>query len=213
MIWKLLKFELFFSSRNHHLIRSALYMQVLALIVFSFIFDSKDLGEHAKLMIGYSGLIFSAMILPHYWIKSEINDGFIETLLSITSAFQIIMVKNLCLNICMIISAFIMICMLFFVFNLGIYECSYLLLAMIFTIEHLASLLVLTNILHAYFKRNTNLIIAVIMPLIVPHIIISFMGFESLKFDFILILIGLNMIMVTVTLVLSVYLLKHLYNY
>lgn len=211
MIWKLLKFELLLSSRSHHIIRSALYMQILSLIIFAFIIESKDLSNHIKLMIGYSGIIFASMIIPHYWIKSEVGDGYLETLLSITSPFHIILVKNLSLNICLIISSLIPILAMMFMFNLDFASCLYLLIAIIITIEHLASLLVLTNILHAYFKRNTNLIISVIMPLIIPHIIITFIGLETLTLDFIFILLGMNMILVTITFLLSNYLLKHLY--
>jgi ABC-type transport system involved in cytochrome c biogenesis permease component len=188
-------------------------MQILTLVIFSFIIESKDLSSHIKLMIGYSGIILASMTLPHYWIKSDLNDGYLETLLSITSSFQIIMVKNLCLDICLIASAIMPIFFMMIIFDLSVYECIYLLIAMILTIEHIASLLVLTNILHAYFKRNTNLIISVIMPLIIPHIIISFMGLEFLKIDFLLMLFGMNMILVTITFLLSNYLLKHLYNF
>lgn len=213
MIWKLLKFELFLSNRSHHLIRSAVYMQILTIIIFAFIIESKNLTQHIKLMIGYSGIIFASMILPHYWIKSEIKDGYIETLLSITNPFQIIIVKNLVLNICLITSAVVPIISMIIIFDLDIIHAAYLLVAIILTIEHLASLLVLANLLHAYFRRNTNLIISVIMPLIFPHMIISFIGLESLKIDFLLILLGMNMIFVTITLMLSNYLLKNLFDF
>ena len=213
MIYKLLKFELKTSNRAHHILRSSIYMMLLSILMFSITIPKEHISEELNMLICFSSLIFTFMITPPYLVKSDLNDGFLETSLSIFSPLQIILAKYLSLVLNLMISIFVILPIIMLVFNIALEPLIYLYSLMILTIFQIAGIIVFINILHAYFKKNTNLLISLILPIILPTIIISSIALSSLKIDFLMILLGLDLIMIPLIFCLSHYLLKNLYNF
>ena len=89
----------------------------------------------------------------------------------------------------------------------------FLLVIIMLILVQVIAIVLLGNVIHAYFRQNTNLILAIIIPLIIPSLIIASMGVSSFKIDFVFILLGMDMIFVPVILVLSSYLCSSLYEF
>lgn len=212
MILKLAKFEFKTSNRSHQILRSSIYMMLLSLLMFSMIIPKDILSMELKLLISFAGLIFTTMIVPPYLIKSDLNDGFLETILTIYNPFQIIMGKYIALVINLALSCLVMAPIIMLLFQIPLIELAYLYGLMMLTIMQISIILVFVNILHAYFKRNTNLLISLILPLILPSIMIASLALSTLKIDFLMILLGIDLIFIPITFYLSTYLLKNLFN-
>lgn len=212
MILKLIKFEFTLSNRSHHMIRSILYMMLLSLLLFSLTIPKEILSLQIKMLICFAGLIFTSMIIPPYQVKSDLQDGFLETILTIANPSVIIMAKYLAIVLNMILSSIIIMPVIMLIFQIPKTELIYLYSLMMLTIMQISIILVFVNILHAYFKRNTNLLISLILPFILPTIMISSLAISSMNKDFLMILLGIDLIFIPITFYLSSYLLKNLFN-
>lgn len=171
------------------------------------------LTSQIKMLMCFWGIIFTALIIPHYLIKIDLQDGILETLLCAVSPVKILLAKYLALTISIIISTIISMIFISLFFALSSSEIIYLLLLMLLTIFQISAFVILGNIVHAYFRRNTNLLIALILPLIIPTLIIGATALETLNFDFIMILLGVDIVIVPIIFFLSSYLLANLYDF
>jgi len=77
-----------------------------------------------------------------------------------------------------------------------------------------AALSVLIGCVDSYFRSNTEIISAIIFPLILPGIIISGLMIHDRSQDdlYLTILLGIDLIMIPITLLLSAHLLKNIHN-
>jgi heme exporter protein B len=213
MIFKLLKFELLIYNRSYHIIQNNIYMLLLSSIVFSMILPEQFLSNHVKMLMCFFGVIFASLSIPHYLVKIDAQDGSLETLISTISPIKIFAAKYLALTISLIISAAISMCFICMFFSFSSQSIIFLSLLMILVIFQMAALIMLGNIVHAYFRRNTNFLISLILPLIIPTLIIGRAALETLNFDFIMILLGINMVIVPIIFFVSSYLLANLYDF
>lgn len=212
MIFKLAKFEFKTSNRSHQILRSSIYMMLLSILLFSIIVPKNIMNMEVKLLICFAGIIFTSMIVPPYLVKQDLSDGFLETISTIYNPYQIIMAKYVALSLNLILSCAFIVPIILLLFQIPFKELIYLYSLMILTIFQISIILVFVNILHAYFKRNTNLLISLILPLILPSMMIASLALSTLKIDFLMILIGIDLIFIPLTFLLSSYLLKNLFN-
>lgn len=187
-------------------------MMLLSLLLFSIIIPTEILEPEIKLLISYSGLIFTIMIIPANIIKSDLQDGFLETISTLYSPYQIVTAKYLALILNLILASLMVMPIIILLFQISLPDLIYLYSLMILTIFQISIILVFINLLHAYFKRNTNLLISLILPMIIPTIIIASLALSSMKIDFLMILLGIDLILIPITFLLSTYLLKNLFN-
>lgn len=212
MIFKLVKFELKTYNRSHQILRSSIYMMLLSLLLFSIIVPKEILSMEIKLLICFSGVIFTTMIVPPYLVKQDLSDGFLETISTIYSPYQIIMAKYIALILNLILGSVFTLPVILLLFQIPQKELLFLYSLIMLTILQISIILVFVNILHAYFKRNTNLLISLILPLILPSMMIASLALSNLKIDFLMILLGIDLIFIPLTFLLSSYLLKNLFN-
>jgi heme exporter protein B len=213
MIYKLFRFELLASNRSYHLIRNNIYMLLLSSIIFSMILPEQFLTQHVKMLMCFFGVIFASLTVPHYLVKIDLQDGLLETLISTIPSKKIFLAKYLALTFSLLISAFLAMIFISIFFAFSLQEVVYLLFLICITIFQIAALIMLGNIVHAYFRRNTNMLIALIIPLIIPTLIIGALGIETLNFDFIMILVGIDLIIIPIIFFLSSYLLSNLFDF
>jgi len=209
----LIKFELKLYNKIHQIFRSSIYIMLLTILLFSIILPESYMDVHKKMSICYAGLIFNLMLVPHYLIKIDMRDGFLETLLTMQPSGKVILAKYFALSINLLLSNICVLPIVILVFNLPFFELAYLYTLMSLTIFQIAILLVFINILHAYFKKNTNLLISLTLPLIIPTIIISSLAIESFKIDFLMIILGIDLILIPLIFCMANYLLKNLFNF
>jgi len=213
ILYKLLKFELLVYNRSYHLIRNNIYALLLSSVVFSIAMPGDVMTNYIKMLMCFWGVVFSSLTIPHYLIKSDLQDGFLETLLCSASPIKIVVSKYLALTLSLIISMLISIGFMVLFFSFSNKETLYLLLLMTLAILQIAAFILLGNIVHSYFRSNTNLLIALILPLVIPTLIIGASALETLRFDFVMILLGIDMVTIPTTFFLSSYLLSNLYDF
>jgi heme exporter protein B len=171
------------------------------------------LTQHVKMLMCFFGVIFASLTAPHYLVKMDLQDGLLETLISTISSRKIFLAKYLALTFSLVISAFLAMIFISIFFAFSWLEITYLLSLICITIFQMAALIMLGNVIHAYFRRNTNMLIALIIPLIIPTLIIGASGIEGMNFDFIMILLGIDLIIIPIIFFLSSYLLSNLFDF
>jgi ABC-type transport system involved in cytochrome c biogenesis permease component len=211
--WKLLKYELLLCNRSYHLIRHSAYVMLLSNIIFSIMISTMEHTDHLKMLLIIFGCVMSTITIPSYLIKAEMQDGSLENLFVTLSSPTILLAKY-----CgMVISGGIGILSTFPIiivfYSLPLSSLIYISAIMIFLLFQIIAIILLGNIIHAYFRRNTNIILSIIIPLIIPSLILASIAVNSLKIDFILILLGIDMVLIPIILVLSNYLLSNLYEF
>ena len=213
MLYKLFKFELQIMNRTYHLIRHNIYMLLLFSIIFSMVLPEQFVSQYIKMLICFFGVVFASLTVPHYLVKIDMQDGFLETLITSVPTIKICAAKYLALTCSLLLSAIFSMVFISIFFAFSWLEILYLSLLIIIAIFQLSGVIMLGNIVHSYFRRNTNMLIALITPLIIPTIIIGGSGLETLNFDLIMILLGIDLIIIPIIFFLSSYLLSNLYEF
>lgn len=188
-------------------------MLLLSMILFSIIIPEDLMQDSTKLHTLFAGLIFTILIIPPYLIKMDLSDGFLESLLSIANPRQVIMAKFLSLTISLMMSIILIAPIIYLFFQIELFPFLYIYAIMILTIFQISILLIFINLIHAYFKQNTNFLIALILPIIIPSFMIASLGLNSLNLDFIMIMLGIDLIFIPSTFYLASYLLEHLFDF
>lgn len=166
------------------------------------------------------GIIFAIIYMPlaligftHLIFKQDVEDGSLEFLLSNFTILQIIITKFIAIVISAFVSIILSLPVIYIIFNLDFKSlCS--LAAILLTLLFISSaLLILIASIQSYFRSNTNIISLLIMPLLMPSIVLAGLALQNQQnFSVILIMLGLDLIMVPISLILSAYLIKNIYN-
>ncbi len=208
----LLKFEILLQNRSYHMIRNSAYMMLLASVIFSIMLPHDFLNDHVKMLMCVFGVVFAALSLPHYLVKIDMQDGILETLLSHMKPWQIFCAKYAAIIFNMGVGVLISLPITIIFFALSLPQALFLLWIITLILLQVVALILLANIIHAYFRHSTNFLIAIMLPLMLPGLIIAGMGLETFKMDFAMMLLGIDMIIVPTSAVLSSYLLANLYE-
>lgn len=166
------------------------------------------------------GAIFSLVCIPlsflgltNNLIKPDMEDGSLEYLLTISSASQIIGSKFLVISIITFLCFALISPVLGIFFNLTFYQVTFLLAAALLLITLSSALIVLIASIQGYFRSNTNFFAILIMPLILPHIILSGIISQNPQETYLLlIMLGINLVIIPPSLYLSSYLIDNIYN-
>ena len=165
------------------------------------------------MMLIIFGSVMSAITIPSYLVKSEVQDGALENLFVFLKPPTILMAKycGMLLSVGFGILCTLPIIAVFY--HLQIDHIILLIAIIILILLQIIAIVLLGNIIHAYFRQNTNLILTIILPLIIPSLIITSMAVSTFKIDFVFILLGMDMIFIPIILMLSNYLLASLYEF
>lgn len=211
--WKLLKYELLICNRSYHLIRHSAYVMVLSNIIFSIMISDAAHTIHLKMLLIIFGSIIATITIPSYLIKSEMQDGSLENLLVTQSSTTIVLAKYWGIVASSGIGIFSTFPIIIIFYSLPLSTVTYISAVIILLLLQIAAIILLGNIIHAYFSHNTNIILSIIIPFLIPSIIIANMGIISLNIDFIFILLGIGMVLIPITLVLGKYLLSNIFGF
>ncbi len=148
-----------------------------------------------------------------FLFKRDLEDGTLETLFVAFSPIEIISAKFLALsfNFCLYLG----INLLFLVFlvdmeigNLKIFAFSVFLSSIL-----ACSLAVLSSVSQCYFKSGGNFLPILIMPILIPNVILSgIIIADYLKYPLLFSMLGIDLLMIPVSMVFSSYLCKNIYN-
>ena len=209
----LLDYEFLVLHRQYHILRHFIYNGILFITLFSIGFNSGDIVAELRMLSGIIAIIIGSLTIPIYIIKNDLSDGSLEYLISKFSVSDILLIKFIALYFTLLLGVFVIIPIIYILCDFNFYQISYLMLASLLLLMQITMIILVGNIIYAYFRNNVNVIIAVILPLIIPEFLLCEIGFYSLNYDIIWILVGLNCFFVPLVFLLSRYLMSNIYQY
>jgi heme exporter protein B len=180
-------------------------------LVYSLISPESEI--HSKFALVLIGTVVTTISLPSYIIKQDLTDGSLENMIVSLEISTILMIKYFALLTSISLGFLITMPIITLFYGFNIHETLYISTLSLLIIIQGSALVLLANIVHAYFRKNTNLILSLIIPILIPSIIISSMAIMNNKPDFLYIILGIDLIMVPIMLAFSNYLLKNIYNF
>lgn len=176
-------------------------------------------SSHDK--IANLGIIFAVISIPLSLIgiaanvlRTELEDGTLEILLTSFKPIQIILAKYLGLFICGSVAFVLNIPISCFLFNIEAFQLNLVIITGLLLMATSCGIVILISSIQGYFRSNTNFLSTLLLPLIIPSIILSGIIIQSdnNNSSLLLILIGVNCIIVPISIYLSSYLIENIYN-
>lgn len=166
------------------------------------------------------GIIFSVIYLPlsligfsNFIFKQDLDDGSLDLLFTTFSPIEIVLAKFLSVCVCITLSSIFNFPIIFFAFDVSLLMLINLGISIFLLLILSTALLILIGAIQSYFRSNTNFLSILIMPLLIPSIVITGLLLqETGNPHLILILVGIDLILVPLSIFLSSYLLKNIYN-
>lgn len=166
-------------------------------------------------------LVFLVVTIPMTMIISarpimryDVSDGTMD-LLKLTLDTDTIILSRFC---CMFINIFVGFIIAFYfiamVYALNSEQIIYTIISRFFLLLQVSAFSILIGCIDSYFRSNTEIIAAIIFPLIIPGVMITGMMIYDRAQDYfyISILAGIDFIFVPLALILSSYLLRNIHN-
>ncbi|MCP5375134.1 MAG: heme exporter protein CcmB [Rickettsiaceae bacterium] len=176
-------------------------------------------SSHDK--IANLGIIFAVISIPlsligiaANFLRTELEDGTLEILLTSFRPIQIILAKYLGLFICGSLAFVLNIPISYFLFNIEAFQLNLVIITGLLLMATSCGVVILISSIQCYFRSNTNFLSTLLLPLIIPSIILSGIIIQSdnNNSSLLLILIGVNCIIVPISIYLSSYLIENIYN-
>ena len=176
-------------------------------------------SSHDK--IANLGIIFAVISIPlsligiaANFLRTELEDGTLEILLTSFRPIQIILAKYLGLFICGSLAFVLNIPISCFLFNIEAFQLNLVIITGLLLMATSCGVVILISSIQCYFRSNTNFLSTLLLPLIIPSIILSGIIIQSdnNNSSLLLILIGVNCIIVPISIYLSSYLIENIYN-
>ena len=196
----------------HGLTRSILFIGLTLVSCFPLVLPLDQINNLAPIIFS---MIF-AVFLPNILIsisKKEFEDGYLEWLLTILSAEKILVLKFISVIVVVITSLLPLWILSSVFFSYSAYDFVIFLLATIFLIIQVTMLGILCFCIQAYFYSNTQFILSIMLPLLLPHLIIFGMIISEFSLKLLFLGIGITLGSVPIYLVLAIYLMKNIYNF
>ncbi len=209
----LLKHEIILQNRAYAIIRYNVQFMIFGVICLIFASPATvNLKSFATSFV-IIGLPLSIINASRSIIKSDIYDGSMELLLSSLESIKIAMMKYIALLISNILAFSISIPLIGLFCALYLEQIVSISIVSILLLIQISGLALLTSSIEGYFRTNTEIISLVILPLIIPGIVLSGLSLnQSSNEGFIWVLLGMDMIITPITIVLSSYLIRNIYN-
>jgi heme exporter protein B len=213
MIYQLIRQEWLVQRKVHHIELYSLIFFTFFAIITSLSNNPHDL-EHIGPIFCLSYIPLALFGITPLLLKPDIDDGTLELLLASVQGYEIIISKLLvtALNNIIGFCSSLPFIMLFFhltwlkLLLIGIVAMILILLS--------SALALLIAAIQAYFQGNTNFLVLLIMPLIIPSIVISGVLMQDITRLYLLnMLVGIDLLLIPVIIYLSTYLLQNIYSY
>lgn len=209
----LLKHEIILQNRAYAIIRYNVQFMIFGVICLIFVSPATANLKSLATSFVIIGLPLSIINASRSIIKSDIYDGSMELLLSSLESIKIAMMKYIALLISNILAFSISIPLIGLFCALYLEQIVSISIVSILLLIQISGLALLTSSIEGYFRTNTEIISLVILPLIIPGIVLSGLSLnQSSNEGFIWVLLGMDMIITPITIVLSSYLIRNIYN-
>jgi heme exporter protein B len=166
------------------------------------------------------GIMFSVICIPlafiglsNNLIKPDIEDGSLETILTSIEPIKIIFAKYIALSLGTIVSFVLILPLIIILYSINISSFIALTIAGLLLTTLSAALSILIASIQGYFRTNTNFLSILIMPSIIPTIIMSGLLIQNPDDLYLAsIMLGINLLVIPISLYLASYLLENIYN-
>ena len=210
---ELVKFEILLHNRSFHLVRSGIYTMLTVTVMLFMVLKDHEGNSYNNLILCLFASVLVVISVPSYLFKNDYVDGNLEFLLCNMSPWKIVLGKYLALLLSFSVSIFFAHFISYFIMGYSSREFIFLLAVIFFILVQTSLLVSFGNIVQAYFKTNTGLITSIITPLIVPCLILGSIALETMKIDYLMILLGIDIILIPLVLAVSSYLVSNIYNF
>ena len=210
--FRLLAWELFIQNKVNNFIKylSALFLFCTTSIALVNTYENID----------KFGIVFTIIYIPialisfsAHILKSDLEDGTVELLLSSYTSLEIVLAKFAALYLNSLIASLLNLPIIFLAFNLSCTLFSQLALVISLELLIVCALVVLSGTVQSYFRSNTNFLPQLLMTLLLPAIIFSGLAIENpTKSYLIFILLGINLVLVPTMLALASYLTRNIFG-
>lgn len=204
--------EALLQNKIHHISKHFFLFLLFGLISTVIIAPLQNMTEF--------GLMLSVIYIPmfllgnnHFLFKYEIQNGNLELLLTTHNTIIIIVAKFCALSLSLLMS---LMCILPFI---AILFSTSLILTMNFIYTAILILLMSNGLaimmaaIQIYFQRNNNFLSVMIMPFMLPNIILAGMLISNPEnITIIFMMLGVNLIIIPISLYCSGYLINNIYN-
>ncbi len=146
-------------------------------------------------------------------IKNDIEDGTITLLLTIRKPLYVVMTKFISIFINGLITLLMLIPMLYLFYDYS--GIKLLVISSLFTLflMKISAVSILIASVQSYFCTNTQFLLSLIGPIILPNLIIFGMILIDYNITLLILVVGINMMLLPLMLIMTTYLLKNLYNF
>lgn len=218
---KLLKSEIAYQVKSNNIIKYLLLFFGFCSVSLVLISSHEDISEF--------GVLFAIIAIPLALInlsklifKADIEDGTLESLLTIFSSSEIIIAKLLALFLCLSLAFVANLVIIYIIFDISIELAKAMIFSGLILCASSSALICLISAIEGYFRSNTNFLSVLIMPLIIPSIVLTGLAISNdssgaavASFSgnaYIGILFGISLITVPATVLFSRYLIENIYN-
>lgn len=209
---KLIKHEFFVQNKIHNLSKYFLIFFLFSLTSITIINPYEKITSFGSILS--IALIPLALIgTSSNFLKSEIEDGSFELLLTSFVPLKIVVAKYVALFLCTTISFLANLPIAYLLFNIEPYNLI-LMAACGFLLSSAAcAVILLIAAVQCYFRNNTNFLSGLLLPLIIPSIVLSGIALQDgSSYSIIFILLGINLILIPIIIYLTSYLIANIYN-
>ena len=212
---KLLRQDFKIQNRIFLMIKSNVQFVLLSAICLALLYPNDH--NIAELCLVFLVIItpIATMTTARPIIKADIKDGSMELLLLTFNVWEIVLSKVITIFCSSFIAFLITLPIIAILYSMTLDHMWLNITSRTFLLMQVASVVVLIGCVDSYFRVRTDLVSAVIFPIIIPGIVISGMMFYDRSQDFVYlsILVGIDLIMVPIIVLLSGFLLKNIYNF
>lgn len=166
------------------------------------------------------GLMLSVIYIPmfllgnnHFLFKYEIQNGNLELLLTTHNTIIIIVAKFCALSLSLLMSLMCILPLIIILFSTSLILTMNFIYIAILILLMSNGLAIMMATIQIYFQRNNNFLSVMIMPFMLPNIILSGMLISNpANISIIFMMIGINLIIIPISLYCSEYLINNIYN-
>ncbi|WP_347938590.1 heme exporter protein CcmB [Rickettsia oklahomensis] len=207
----LIKREFILQNRINNIIKYLVIFFLFCIISTVLINSERDINKFG-LIFSIICLLISLINFSSIIFKSDLEDGSLELLLSIVSHAKIILAKFFAIFISSTIGLVFILPIIYIFFDQTVLEIIFFFISVWMMLVLSSSLVVLSGSVQCYFKKNANFVGTFIMPLLIPDIIMVGLILQDNNLQFIFIMMGINLVFLPISFLLSSYLIKNIYN-
>ena len=210
-LFLLIKREFIVQNRINNMIKYLMIFFLFCIISTTLINSHEDIKNFGLIfsvicllisLIGFSSIIF----------KLDLEDGSLELMLSIVNPTKIVLAKFFAIFTSSTIGIILTLPIIYVFFSQTLLEIIFFFFSVWLVIILSSSLVVLSGSMQSYFRVNANFIGIFIMPLLIPSIIMTGLVLQDNNLQLIFIMIGINLVILPISFVLSSYLIRNIYS-